>query len=105
ERRARAIQTIASFEQRLIEGAAVVSDQHAELRQMRSQSFELAGFFSVIAHEKLSDAKPIGRDTTHSDQKRAGAGAACKTGRLGVEKGPLIGGRVRYRTGGNGFEQ
>ena len=60
KRRARAIQAVARFEQRLIEGLAVIGDQHAERLQMPRQGIQLAGFLAVIAHEKLADAETFG---------------------------------------------
>ena len=57
ERRARAIQAIARFEQRLIEGAAVIGDQHAERLEMPRERVQQAGFLAIIAHEKLADAE------------------------------------------------
>ncbi len=76
KRRLRAIHPVARFEQRLIEGAAVVSDHHAKLRQMRGDRVQRAGLFAIVAHEKLAHAKSLRRDAAHPDQKRAGSRAS-----------------------------
>jgi hypothetical protein len=81
----------ARFEQRLIEGAAVVSDQHFELLQMLGERAQLAGLFAEVAHEKLAHAKTLRRDAAHADQKRVGARASRQAGGFGIQEAPFLG--------------
>src|SRR5580704_1772869 len=57
ERRLGAIQAVARFEQGLIEGRAVIGDQHFKIFKMMRECVEQARFFAVAAHEELADSK------------------------------------------------
>ena len=89
EGRALADHPIARFQQRLIEGPAVVGDQHFELFQMLVERAQLAGLFREIAHEELPDAETVLRDTSHADQKRIGAGTSRQAGCFGIQETPF----------------
>ena len=65
KRRARPIQAVPGFEQRLVKGLPVVRDQNAERLQVARQGIQLAGLFAKIAHEKLADMETFGCDPPH----------------------------------------
>jgi len=95
ERRGRAMQAIARFKQRLIEGSAVIGNEDIEVFEIAEKRVELAGFFVITAHEELADAKAIGGDGADADQKRTGAEAAGKSRGFGIEKRPFLRGNGR----------
>src|SRR6185437_1971699 len=85
---ARPAHRIAGFEQGLIKAPAVVGHQHVESREMSVQRMENRRLLVVIAHKELANAEALRIDAAHSDEKRAGTGAARESGGLGVEKRP-----------------
>src|SRR5215813_4825963 len=87
------------FEERLVEGFAVVGDQDIKLAQVLGQPPEHGGFLAIIAHEELPQPESGGLDRSDSDQERASAGSACEAGGFGVEKRPAEGMRTRDRSG------
>ena len=67
---------IARFEQRLVEGLAVVGNEDVEALQVFGQSVQLRSLLAIVAHEELPDAETVRFDAAAADEERIGAGAA-----------------------------
>src|SRR5713226_474361 len=88
ERRPRTYHAVASLEQRLIVGLAVVCDQHIEALQILGERRQQRRLFPIVAHEKLPHPKTGLVDTAHADQKRVGSRSTREARSFGIEKSP-----------------
>src|SRR5258708_39227639 len=79
------------FQQRLIEGPAIVGDHHFEFFEMFKHRTQLTGFFAKLAHEKLPDSKALRCDAANADEERIGTRSASQASCFGIEKAPLRG--------------
>ncbi len=66
EGRPGAVQPVTGFEQRLVEGAAVVGDQYAAGFEEPRKGIEDARFLAIVAHEKLADTETLSRNAAHA---------------------------------------
>src|SRR5260370_2355720 len=81
----------ARFQQRLIEGPAIVGDHHFEFFEMFKHRTQLTGFFAKLAHEKLPNSKPLRCDAANADEERIGTRSTSQASSFGIEKAPLRG--------------
>ena len=93
------------LEQRLIEGSAVVSDQHFELLQVLGERAQQAGLFAEVAHKELPHAETLRRNASHADQKRIGARSSRQASGFGIQEAPFRGRDVADFAVGNGIQQ
>jgi hypothetical protein len=82
---------VPGFEQWPVEGLAVESDQYRTFCHARGKRREHRTFFTVLTHEQLLDLETTAFPPCKTDQERIRARPTGESGRLRIEKKPLLG--------------